>query len=184
MYIDSHVDISINNSKYEEIINAIKYKAPVEIGVEVAVYMLLFGLLENTNLVIVDVNSMWKSKAAVYSNANEQSKLGAVPDLVIVNKDFEYRKKDRANTAYGFIEVKSLQKKYSDQTKEMKSHLNNTNHLIWTNGIEWRYINQKRPQENWEVHLESDTIGEKACIDELKFSELLYRLKKIEWDKI
>ena len=185
MYIkDQSVDISINYKVYEEILNNIRCKAPVEIGVEVAVYMLLFGLLENTNHTVVDVNSMWRKKAKVYSiNSDKEAGFEAVPDLVIVSNKFSFQKKNSKNLTYGFVEVKALSEQYSE-TKEIESHMKNTNHLIWTNGLEWHYFNQNDQTQNWKVDLTSSIDKEGTIIiNETKYAELLNELSNIGWEK-
>ena len=97
--------------------------------------MLLFGLLEDTNLVVMDVNSMWKSKAVIYSDAMDKRDFAAVPDLVIVDKSFDYFKDTSEGYSYGFIEIKSLACTDIKETGEIESHKKNTNNFIWTNGV-------------------------------------------------
>ncbi len=184
MYKEARIDISIDSVKYEQILNNICFKAPVEIGVEIAVYMILFGLLEDTNMVVVDVNTMWRSKAGVYSNASDKNALGAVPDLVIVNKSFDFRGSND-NRAYGFIEVKSLACTDAKEDNEMKSHKNNTNNLLWTNGVIWKYYSALASEKNWHIDLRSEKMKDNSIhIDSLKYGELLYKLKQIEWENI
>lgn len=182
MHVDAHVSISIDSKKYEQIINNIKDKAPVEMGVEVVVYMLLFGLLEGSNLVVLDVNSMWKSKAKNYSNAEDIRDFGAVPDLVIVDKAFKFSEDESNKKSYGFIEIKSLACTDIKETGEIESHRKNTNNFIWTNGVIWHYFNQLHPDKNWSVDLKSNINNSRIDIDGLKFIELLYRLRSIEWE--
>lgn len=184
MYIkDQSVDISINYKVYEEILNNIRFKAPVEIGVEVAVYMLLFGLLEGMNLAVLDVNSMWRKKAKVYSiNSDKEAGFEAVPDLVIVSNEFSFQKENPKNLTYGFVEVKALSEQYSE-TNEIKSHKKNTNHLIWTDGLEWHYFNQNDQTQNWTIDLKiSVDTDDTIIIDEKKYAELLNKLSKIDWE--
>ena len=181
MYIESHIDISIDSIKYEQILNNVLFKAPIEIGVEIAVYMVLFGLLENTDMVVCDVNTMWKSKAEKYSN-NKDEELGAVPDLVIVDKSFSYSKPSRDSSAYGFVEVKSLACTDIKEDGEIKSHKIHTNNFLWTNGKIWHYVNNLKPEKNWDVDLCIPRVEDGSIhIDSLQYSELLYRLKNIDW---
>ena len=181
MYIEPHIDISIDSIKYEQILNNVLIKAPIEIGVEIAVYMVLFGLLENTDMVVCDVNTMWKSKAEKYSN-NKGKKLGAVPDLVIVDKSFSYSKPSQDSSAYGFVEVKSLACSKIKEDGEIESHKIHTNNFLWTNGKIWHYFNKLKPEQNWEVDLCNTKIKDGSIhIDGLKYGELLYRLKNIDW---
>lgn len=184
MYIKPRIDISIDCSAYEHIINNVKLKAPLEIGVETAIYMLMFGLLSESEFEIVDVNTMWLGSAKVYSNAKDKDNLfRAVPDLVIVGKDFDYSNTKDENHALGFVEVKSIATNDIKDTDEIKSHKLNTNHLIWTNGLKWYYYNMVSQERNWFIDLatnKKDGSG-RVQIDERKYGELLYYLNEIDW---
>lgn len=183
MYVKPRIDISIDSEAYEHIINNVKLKAPLEIGIEIAVYMLLFGLIEKSEVEVVDVNSMWRQYAKIYSNSEEkETKFGAVPDLVIADKDFDYNDKSIENHAYGFIEVKSLAINDIKYTDEIISHMANTNHFIWTNGLIWHYYNKSHQDKNWDIDVKlRNTNNNRIFIDERKFGELLYHLAKIDW---
>ena len=104
MYIKPRIDISIDCRAYEHIINSVKLKAPLEIGVETAVYMLMFGLLAESEFEIVDVNTMWLKFAKVYSNAKDKDTLFFFFSyLVIVEKDFDYSIKADVINALGIV---------------------------------------------------------------------------------
>lgn len=182
MYVESHIDISIDSAKYEQMLNNITFKAPLEIGVEVAVYMVLFGLLENTDMVVMDIDTMQKKQAKVYSN-NKNEALGAVPDLVIVDKSFSYKNPSQDSSAYALIEIKNLKETDIKENKEeIISHKKNTNNFIWTNGKVWHYFNKLQPIKNWDIDLCSkETTDDSISIDSFKYAELLYRLKNIDW---
>jgi len=184
MYIKPRIDISIDYRAYEHIINSVKLKAPLEIGVETAVYMIMFGLLAESEFEVVDVNTMWLKFAKVYSNAKDKDNLfGAVPDLVIVGEDFDYSNKTDDNHAFGFVEVKSISTNDIKDTDEIKSHKSNTNHLIWTNGLKWYYYNMVSQEHNWSIDLATDKKdgSGRIQIDERKYGELLYCLNEIDW---
>lgn len=191
MYVKPRIDISIDSRAYENIINNVQLKAPLEIGVEIAVYMLLFGLLDGTEFEIVDVNSMWLKFAKVYSNSKDKDRIfKAVPDLVIVGKDFIYdndnnkndNNKKEDNHAFGFVEVKSMATNDIKDTDEIRSHKSNTNHVIWTNGLKWYYYNMVSCEQNWDINLSLDkNNSDKIQIDERKYGELLYHLNEIDW---
>lgn len=181
MYIKQHINISIDSVKYEQILNNVLFKAPIEIGVEIAVYMILFGLFEDTNKIVLDVNTMWKSKAKRYSNTSDNVEFGAVPDLVIVDKSFSYSEHTN-NKSYGFVEIKSLACSKIKDDGEIESHKNNTNNFIWTNGQIWHYFNKSNPERNWSIDLRDKTSDNLIHINNLKYGELLYNLKNIEWE--
>lgn len=185
MYKESQINIVIKSSVYEKILNNILTKASVEIGVEIAVYMVLFGLTEGSDYVVADVNSMWKSKAKIYSNLDDKDEFGAVPDLVIVNKDFKFSSNNvgEIKGANGFVEIKSLATNYKE-TGEILSHKNNTIHFIWTNGLKWFYFNSVDSHKNWSIDLETEEKSNDSIkIDGLKFNELLYRMNNIDWSE-
>lgn len=189
MYTKPRVDVSIDCGTYEHMINNVRFKAPLEIGVEIAVFMLLFGLLEESEFEVVDVNTMWKTYAKGYAAPKDGGiHFGAVPDLVIVEKDFVYDNRPNDNHAVGFVEVKSIATNDMKlDTGEMESHKANTNHLIWTNGLKWYYFNrfsqEAMEKPAWSVDLAADKKGDngRIRIDERKYGELLYRLNQINW---
>ena len=208
MYKKPRVDVSIDCGAYEHMINNVRFKAPLEIGVEIAVFMLLFGLLEESEFEVVDVNTMRKTYAEGYADPKDGGiPFGAVPDLVIVEKDFVYDNQPNDNRpndnhAVGFVEVKSIATNDMKlDTGEMESHKANTNHLIWTNGLKWYYFNrvsqEAMEKPAWSVDLAVDKKGDngrirnlasdkkgdngRIRIDERKYGELLYRLNQINW---
>lgn len=178
---NTSVSITINAEAYEDIINSILYQAPLEIGVEIAVYMLLFGIIDRDKYSILDINSMQKNKAKVYSKmiVDEISK---VPDIVIVDKPFEYNQgeiNDNNNIgAYGIIEIKGLSVNYSKE--EYEAQKENANHFIWTNGIRWVFDGNE--DKTIVLSANPDENG-KYNIDNSQFKNLIIELKQLEWNK-
>ncbi len=174
---NSSVNISMNAKSYEDIINNVLYKAPLEIGVEIAVYMLLYGIIDKEKYAVMDVNSMKKKKFIVYANAGED--ISKVPDLVIVNNVFKYNHGEHSDSnndgAYGIIEVKGLAIEYSE--KEYEAQKGKANHFIWTNGISWFFDGSDES-----IVLAKKSNSGKYCIKEDKFKELLERIYKIDWE--
>ena len=56
------VEYVISAESYEYVINNIRYMAPLEIGIEVAVYMLLYSILDRMKYCVLDINTMTKRK--------------------------------------------------------------------------------------------------------------------------
>lgn len=184
MVSEAHVDISVDSNEYERLINTVKSKAPVEIGIEVVVYMLLYGVMENSRYEVIDVNSMRKIQASIYSKLPNKDKIDIVPDLAIVDKEFNYNDEKSQEYACGFVEIKYLNVSNNIESEAVKTHKRSTNKLIWTNGLDWYYYDMMNDEKSWNVsiqsmgHLESK---EHIYIDRLHFQELLVRLEEIEW---
>lgn len=178
---NTSVSITINAQAYEDIINSILYQAPLEIGVEIAVYMLLYGIIDRDNYSVIDINSMQKKKAKVYSKmiVDEISK---VPDIVIVDKQFEYNQgeiNDNNNLgAYGIIEIKGLCVNYSKE--EYEAQKENAKHFIWTNGISWVFDGNE--DKTIVLSANTDENGNYK-IDNSEFKKLIIELKQLEWNK-
>ena len=185
MYERSSIKISIDSTVYEQMINNVLNKAPLEIGVEVLVYMLLYGLTENTEYIVADINSMKRKYAKQYAALeidSKESKFGAVPDLVVLNNSFVYASaSEKKQCALGFVEIKNLKEKLNIQDGEIQSHMKNARHFIWTNGKTWHYF--LGGKEEWSIELCDKSRSKTILIDEVKFDELLYRLSNINWGK-
>ena len=167
--------IRLDADAYETILNNVYTKAPLEIGVEIAVFMLLYGKLHQY-YDVADVNTMWRRYAAAYVDASDE--LTAVPDLVILDKAFRFTEGN--GTAYGFVEVKNLAARQNGETEEMKSHRNNANHVIWTNGLIWTYY--QFGSEQWSMDLTGPCEQKgRIRIDPWRFCLLLEKLDQIPW---
>ena len=82
--MEHNISIAINSSYYENQINKIISKAPIEVGVEILVYMLLDGIVSSKGLSLVDVSSMSKDRAKPFGVKS------AVPDMAVVAESFNY----------------------------------------------------------------------------------------------
>lgn len=173
------IDITIDANTYAEIINGVLRKAPLEIGVEIAVYMLLYGTINKEEYSVVDVNSMKKKQAKVLVK-DDVEEISKVPDLVIVDKDFMYnagvKNTNNSAGAYGIIEVKGLSVKYSKNEYDIQKE--NANNFIWTNGIKWYFDGEDKPSIDLSDGPDQDG---KYKIKESEFEKLLVKLKNIKW---
>lgn len=189
------VEFCIDAEAYEEIINNIRFKAPLEAGVEVAVFMLLYGILDINKYDLMDVSTMTKSNFLVYllEGSKESAQLNPktkkkeadkTTDLVITGKGFRYNSgvvnEDNITGAYAFIEVKKL------ATKEIKTEWDiqkkNINHFIWTNGIKWIFCHKNKEPQTLDLD-KRKRFPKQYYVDKDKFKELLTMLSSIEWEK-
>lgn len=184
------VEFCIDAEAYKQILNNILMKTPLrENGVEVAVYMLLYGILDKTNYCVLDVSPFTQEQSWIYLKReakNESPIADKTPDLVIVGKEFKYSNaelcKDNRSGAYCFVEIKNLA--VIEYAKEVEIQKDNTDHYIWTNGLKWVY----RYKNKTEVIADFGDYKNKSTIVytedyEIKFAELLNKLNSIEWEK-
>lgn len=98
------------------------------------------------------------------------------PDFVVLE-----RKKYNANIL-GCIEIKMPKRMLEDNSIQIKGHLNYFHKVIYTNGLVWKYYNNK-------INEWTCTLGEyKNSVitwekDEKKWNELLKNLDSIIWNK-
>ena len=183
---NNEVSITITSSYYENQINKIISKAPIEAGVEILVYMLLDGIVSSKGLSLVDVSSMSKDRAKPFGVKS------AVPDMAVVAADFNYsdlkNKKNRhyKSSVFGYVEVKAINKKADSYNSEREAHIKAINHVLCTNGLVWMYFDKKK-EACWTIKLDKEErnalkSGE-FTIDENRFAELLDRLNSIDWKR-
>lgn len=191
------VEYSIDAESYEKIVNNIRYMAPLEIGVEVAVYMLMYGVIDHKKYCILDTNTMTKRNAVVFANEHGKNKVenefsngvkkknevDKTADFAIVGKDFEYNdgvvNKNNKSGAYGLIEVKYFSIKNSD--KEYTVQRDYTNHFVWTNGLQWKYCNHKNETVEFDLIKTKRVIGPYK-IQKDEFNRLITFLGDINWE--
>ncbi len=164
---------------YEQKLNDVRLKCPLEIGIEILVYNLLDSIIDKNNYSVIDINSL---------HQNMDSRLdtsGGISDIAILSKDFIYKLEEKGKS-YGFIEVKSTENNL-EITKQIKGQKGSINHFIYTNGKVWKYYD--RSNEEWSIDLidynTKYTIidGQKYLnIKEEHFNNLLNKLKNIKWN--
>ncbi|MBQ9542813.1 hypothetical protein [Ruminococcus sp.] len=139
----------MNYRKYEEMLNRVMKKCPLESGVQTLVFMYLDELFENCigyEPVIIDR----MTKASVYGTC------GGVSDIAIVRNDLDYdnskEDKDTEKSKIRFcVEVKEITESI-DKDKD-KYHIQFLGHLltfgegIITNGKKWEHY-RFEPSEN------------------------------------
>lgn len=182
MSTNHEISITITSSYYENQINKIISKAPIEAGVEILVYMLLDGMVSSKGLSLVDVSSMSKDRAKPFGVED------AVPDIAVVSPDFDYSEKNQCykSQVFGYVEVKGTFRKADSNPTERTAHIKAIDHVLCTNGLVWMYFD-KDEEACWSVKLdkqERNTLRKsKFSIDEDKFEELLKKLYSIDWER-
>lgn len=158
---------------YEEKLNDIITKSPIEIGVEILVYNLLEECIDKEKYSIIDISTIIKSsdKRLVTD--------GGVPDIAVVSKDFKFKETD-SGIVYGFVEVKapgiSLR-----ETDQISGHLAKARILIYTNGIEWKiYDTAKTTVINTATEGLPSSVS-KIKVNKEKFDSLIILHKSMEW---
>lgn len=183
MYNKSNVTLTIDYQYYEKLINNVILLAPIEAGVEILAFMLLESFVSQKDYTLIDINRFSKENAKKFGVKNNGD--GAVPDFVVVKKEYNYQKKSDDDICLGYVEIKKPSDKINTKSGQAKAHIAANDHVLFTNGIVWKYINKKDVSQSWEILLdiqEKQSIKNKPfSIDEMKFSELLIRLNKIRW---
>ena len=192
---NTQIKYCIDAKAYEQLLNNIRFKSPLEAGIEVVVYMLLYGVLDSNKYDLLDVSTMSKENFYVYlndkgkENAKTSIKSGEkeadkTTDLVIVRKGFEFNdgkiNDNNSSGAYAFIETKNLaEKKYVNEVDIQRSGVN---YYIWTNGLKWVYRNKN--EELVEIDLdERKRFPKQYYVDEGRFKELLEMINEIKWEE-
>ncbi len=165
------------HSTYENKLNDVITKCPIEMGVEILVYNVLDSVINSDELSIIDINALHKDRDVRLTTD------GGISDIAIVSKDFVYQSK--SGQAYGFIEVKAPYKPLPE-TLQINSQKDseNTHHFLYTNGVVWKYYCNSNKQ--WTIHLddkERTALYSPATISvsETQFSNLITELEKINW---
>lgn len=170
----------MNYKYYERKINDVIMKCPIESGVEILVYNVLDNIVETKGLSLVDINSLWKDRDKRLTTD------AGVPDLAVLSNDFEYG--TDIGQAYGFIEVKAVNRSLNE-TEQIVLQRSATNHYVYTNGLVWKYYENRNTNPKWIISLvksELEVINSAIAVSiaENKFTELLEKLNHINWKKI
>ncbi|MBE6872463.1 MAG: hypothetical protein E7493_00900 [Ruminococcus albus] len=125
----------MNYRKYEEMLNRVMKKCPLESGVQTLVFMYLDELFENCigyEPVIID-NLQKSQKSPRYRT------LGGYTDIMVVNSDFEYDDLNADPDIKLFFEVKALENNLSDHYFQFLGQMLTVGKGYFTNGKTWEY---------------------------------------------
>lgn len=162
---------------YEQKINDIIAKCPIEAGVEILAYNLLDEIVNKKNATIVDINRLQKNQDKRITTT------GGISDIAVLTNDFVFATETGA--VLGLVEIKATNKSLTE-TEQIMGHINGTRHFIFTNGLIWRYYENHKFM--WERKIDSLKRNviltvKNVKVDESEFLELVEDLKKIEWHK-
>lgn len=185
MYLKECVQINIDSTYYERLINNVIMKAPIETGVEILAFMLLESFVSDQGCVLIDVSTYIQTTINDHNLVHGKS--NAVPDCVVVPKEYAYFNCFDKNEAQnlGYIEIKKPSNTIKIDTEQAKAHINATKHVLFTNGIVWHYI--KNGKTKWVINLDKNDRkrlkNKEIIVSEARYRELLRKLKRIEWSK-
>ncbi len=149
---------------YQEKINDIILRAPIEAGVEILAYNLIDECIhfnrKNIDLRLIDVSRMQRDRAPLLSCKE------SVPDMVIVTTDFKYSMNkeykgymngSRHKSVKGCVEVKATCEGLSN-TEQFRGELKKFGNMIYTNGITWRICNISEIKKAWKENNEAQKL--------------------------
>lgn len=167
----------MNCKYYEQKINDVILKCPIEAGVEILVYNMLDNIVDSKEFSLVDINSLLKGRDERLTTDS------GISDIAVLSSNFEY--KTDIGEVYGFIEVKSTYTPVSE-TKQIEGQKKKVNHYLYTNGLVWNYF--KNGNHEWEVELaflenkKIRTVHSQAIsINKDKYNDLIENISKIKW---
>lgn len=147
----------MNYRKYEEMLNRVMKKCPLESGVQTLVFMYLDELFENCigyEPVIID--NLQKSK-----KSPRYRTLGGYTDIMVVNSDFEYNDLNAEPDIKLFFEVKALENNLSDHYFQFLGQLLTVGKGYFTNGKTWEYYELSLLEEEREIFKDKYISAEK-----------------------
>ena len=99
--------------------------------------------------------------------------------------DFVVRTREKSNSAkvLGAIEVKYVTENLDseDHLEQLGGHIAFYKKVLYTNGLEWRYYNSKKPENNWKIILGKIIVNTIVWEEESQWKHLLNNLNGIEW---
>lgn len=162
---------------YQNKLNDVIIKSPIEIGVEILVYNILDNNIKFDLYSLIDISKLQKK-----SDKRLTTKAG-VSDIAIVSPNFIF-KKECSGKVYGFVEVKTVGKSLRE-TYQFIGQVEDARHFIYTNGIVWRYYYKSKLI--WEINLSAENVPyslSEIQIDKEKFIKLNNEIKAINWQMI
>ena len=156
------------------------YKEEIELscaqncGVETDLYSLIAGILRRfcKGVSIRDVSARRRvsdeSKNIFYGE-------GGFPDFVVLERD------TCSQEILGCIEAKNTYEEYDDHKDQIYKHATSYNKVLYTNGLEWKYL--VNTKEQWTLSL-GHRDDEKIIWEENdKWHDLIRHIRKIDWNE-
>ena len=167
--------MTMNYLYYQRKINDVISKCPIEAGIEILVYNLLDESIDISQYSLVDINRVWKDRDSRLSTE------AGISDIAVLSPDFVFKKEDTGEV-YGFVEIKAAGITLN-VTDQIEGQMKKVTHLIYTNGIVWRYYFKEHLK--WEKNITGNRklLQSEAEIevDKKEFEDLMQAIREIEW---
>lgn len=152
-------------------------------GIELELYSIIASIIREycVDISLRDVSARKRIKNDSLSLEGE----AGFPDFVVLNRSKENP------VRLGCIEAKNTYEIYDDHNSQISKHLSSFRKVLYTNGLEWRFLDQEDESNNWQVVLgyrsgESLTQRKKNSINwnqEDSWNELITLINKLRWEK-
>lgn len=163
--------------KYEEKIEDVLNKAPLENGIEILAYNILDECIDSKKYSVIDINRAWKEKDSRYDTE------GGIPDILVVTKDFWY-KHETAGKLICVVEVKyGPNKELVEDKEQLIGQMKKTKHYILTNGSKWIHYEKEKKVETFELCKINGKEKLECTVNKTEFEELKDYIKKIKWEE-
>ena len=144
--------------------------------VEIELYSIIASIIRESKnpckLSVRDVSNRRKSDISIryYGEAG-------VPDFVVLS-----REKDSNAEKYGCIEAKMPTKSLDANDEQLKGHINSFGKVIYTNGIHWKFFDNSKKNEPFDIILGYMQGSEIVWYSQENWDELLNKIDNIKWD--
>jgi len=156
---------------YKDEIELIRSQNRVECELYSIVACIIRSSKQGSNISLRDVSARRKSKCSKPFEGES-----GFPDFVIMA-----REKTIDAAVLGAIEVKYVDKDLDRSLEQLQGHRSSFNHVIYTNGLEWRLYNSNDSENEWRIFLgKRDNAGIKWG-DVSEWCCLLKNIDQINW---
>lgn len=135
--------MAISND-YNEFKEEIELAYVQNAGVEIELYSIIACIIrdgkQGSSISLRDVSSRRRSTSV--NNSNRFSGAGGFPDFVILERDLKKTAK-----ILGCIEAKMLAENLNKYKDRLQKHIKSFHKVLYTNGLEWRFYNEKEIPE-------------------------------------
>ncbi len=163
------------------------YKEEIELscvqnhGVELELYSIIASIIREycPNISLRDVTA----RRTIQNDDFDLKGIGGFPDFVVLERIMEGAK------IFGCIEAKNTYQIYDDHADQINKHIISYRKMLYTNGLEWRFIDLTDKSKNWKVIL-GTRAGEKFT-DRVKnpiiwnsvdtWGDLIEKITKTSW---
>ena len=166
------------------------YKEEIELscvqnhGVELELYSIIASIIREycPNISLRDVSA----RRTIKDDDFNLKGMGGFPDFVVLERIKENAK------IFGCIEAKNTYEIYEDHIEQIEKHLESYGKVLYTNGLDWRFIDKTDASKNWRIIL-GNRMGEKLSDrknnhiiweDEDAWGELIKNITNNTWGNL